>query len=458
MKSSLKPILLIATLAIVLATATATAAPTPPGDGIKTIDIPTGGHLMYGPLPGQLTPQAAVGRVLHVVSQHCGDRPEITNILKAQNGDILAAFFNITAKNQDGRKLTGLVIASAPKSGQAAAVLLYDNADRFATSLNPMFKRLQQEIAASPSALGPPSSSAPSSSAPSASSSGTSAHTLPVPTAPAAPLQPFRFPDGTGSIGLPAGWNVVFAQKADVLAKGPHGEALRFGMNVPIVDPRDPRSSALGPIRNGTGPGNFLAIPFGIDGATAFKEFNAQMAIKNRKPPNALNIGTVQQVPTSGGGRIFFFSGDTDTHDGQGPVTFIAQVVMTERMALGGWSMIIYQVNIPKQIYPQEANTIAHIFPSYNVNEAQMLGIIRTEIDETNRITENFINWSNKLTENTDRSTAGFSDFLREQSVIRSTETGKHYRADDPAAQWLIDSGRFEAVPVSQYIKGIDFD
>ena len=450
MKATIKTIFFFVCFAILLSFATAMASPV--GDGIKTVDVPSGGHIMFGPLPGQITPQAAIGKVLHVVSQHCGDRPQITNILKANNGDILAAFFTVTAKNQDGHKLTGLVIASAPKSGQAAAVLLYDDSDRFASSLNPMFKRLQQEISASPSALGPPSSSSPSAS-PSSSSSA-----LPAPTAPAAPLQTYRFPDGTGSIGLPAGWNVVFARKADILAKGPKGEVLRFGLNVPIVDPRDPRSSALGPIRNGTGPGNFLAIPFGIDGATAFKEFSAQMAIKNRKPPNTLNIGTVQQVPTTGGGRIFFISGDVDTHEGQGPVTFISQVVMSAQMSLGSWSMTIYQVNIPKQLYPQEANTIAHIYPSYNVNEVQMLGIIKTEIDETNRITENFINWSNKLTENSDRTTAGFSDFLREQTVIKSTETGKHYRADDPAAQWLINSGRFEPVPVSQYIKGIDFD
>jgi hypothetical protein len=451
MKATVKTIFLFACSVILLACATVTASPA--GDGIKTVDVPTGGHIMFGPLAGQLTPQAAIGKVLHVISQHCGDRPQITNIFKASNGDILAAFFNVTAKNQDGHKLAGLVIASAPKSGQAAAVLLYDDSDRFASSLNPMFKRLQQEISASPSALGPPTSSSSQSASPSGSASS-----LPAPTAPAAPLQTYRFPDGTGSIGLPAGWSVAFAQKADILAKGPSGEVLRFGLAMSIVDPRDPRSSALGPIRNGTGPGNFLAIPFGIDGATAFKEFSAQMAIKNRKPSNTLNIGNIQQVPTTGGGRIFLISGDVDTHDGQGPVYFVARVVMSAQLALGGWEMTIYQVNIPKQLYPQEANTIAHIYPSYNVNVGVMLGIIKTEIDEVNRITENFINWSNKLTESSDRTTAGFSDFLREQTVIRSTETGKHYRADDPAAQWLINSGRFEPVPLSQYIKGIDFD
>jgi hypothetical protein len=448
-----KRIFLCASITILLACAAGMASPG--GDGIKTVDVPGGGHIMYGPLPGQLTPEAAIGKVLHVVSQHCGDRPQITNIFKAGNGVILAALFDVVAKNQDGHKLTGLVIASAPKSGQAAAVLLYDDSDRFPSSLNPMFKRLQQDISASPSALGPPASS----SSPSGSSSG-SASSLPAPTAPAAPLQTYRFPDGTGSIGLPAGWNVTFAQKADILAKGPSGESLRFGLNVPIADPRDPRSSALGPMRNGTGPGNFLAIPFGLDAATSFKAFTDQLAIKNRKPPNALNIGKIQQVPTTDGGRIFLISGDVDTHDGQGPVLFISRVIMSAQMALGSWSMTIYQVDVPKQLYPQEANTIAHIYSSYNVNVGAMLGIIHEEMREVEQITNNFIDWSNKQMESSDRSTAGFSDFLRENTVLRDTETGSHGRTSDDDAQWLMRTfpGRFEAVPVSQYIKGIDFD
>ena len=168
-------------------------------------------------------------------------------------------------------------------------------------------------------------------------------------------------------------------------------------MNVPIVDPRDPRGSALGPIRNGTGPGNFLAIPFGLDAATSFKAFNDQMAIKNRKPASILNIGKIQQVPTTDGGRIFLISGDVDTHDGQGPVLFISRVIMSTQMALGSWSMTIYQVNVPKQVYPQEANTIAHIYSSYNVNVGAMLGIIHEEMRQVEQITNNFIDWSNKL-------------------------------------------------------------
>jgi len=453
MKAICKKIFLCASFTILLAAANVMARPG--GDGIRNIDVPGSGHIMFGPLEGQLTPQAAIGKVLHVVGQHCGDRPQITSILKANNGDILAAFFTVTAKNQDGHHLAGLVIASAPKGSPAGAVLLYDDADRFPSSLNPLFQRLKQELAAPSSSPGSSSASSSRSALPSPSGSSSS---LPAPTAPAAPLQTFRFPDGTGSIGLPAGWNVTAAQKADILAKGPNGEVLRFGMFVSIVDPRNPQSRALGPVSNGTGPGAFLAIPFGIDGAAAFKAATAQLAIKNRKHPADINIGKVQQVPTSGGGRIFLFSGDVDSHDGQGPVLFISRVVMSASMAVGTWSMTIYQVNVPKPLYPQEANTIAHIFSSYNVNVGAMMGIIHEEMREVQQITNDFIDWSNKLTESGDRMTAGFSDFLREQTVVRDTQNhDAHIRTNDYAAQLLIDSGRFERVPVSEYIKGIDF-
>jgi hypothetical protein len=51
------------------------------------------------------------------------------------------------------------------------------------------------------------------------------------------------------------------------------------------------------------------------------------------------------------------------------------------------------------------------------------------------------------------------SDFLRNQTVIVDTETGGHARTSDELADMLMraNPNRFEAVPTSQYIKGIDY-
>ena len=80
------------------------------------------------------------------------------------------------------------------------------------------------------------------------------------------PLQTTVFPDGTGEIRLPAGWQVQKAQMGDVSASGPHGEKLRFGWTIPVVGQS-----------RGAPPGNLVAIPWGTDPASAFKAVMSQL-------------------------------------------------------------------------------------------------------------------------------------------------------------------------------------
>ena len=79
-------------------------------------------------------------------------------------------------------------------------------------------------------------------------------------------MQTTVFPDGTGEIRLPAGWQVQKAQMGDVSASGPRGEKLRFSWTIPV----------MGNSR-GTAPGNFVAIPWGTDPASAFKAVMSQL-------------------------------------------------------------------------------------------------------------------------------------------------------------------------------------
>ncbi len=64
-----------------------------------------------------------------------------------------------------------------------------------------------------------------------------------------------------------------------------------------------------------------------------------------------------------------------------------------------------------------------------------------------------------RYTDMGDHLTAGMSDFLRGQTVIRDTETGGHARASDELADMRMQANPngLEAVPTSQYIKGIDY-
>jgi len=61
--------------------------------------------------------------------------------------------------------------------------------------------------------------------------------------------------------------------------------------------------------------------------------------------------------------------------------------------------------------------------------------------------------------DDSNRSTAAWSDYLRDETVVVDTHTGAHARTSDDLAGMLIDANpnRFEAVSQSGYIKGIDY-
>jgi hypothetical protein len=58
-----------------------------------------------------------------------------------------------------------------------------------------------------------------------------------------------------------------------------------------------------------------------------------------------------------------------------------------------------------------------------------------------------------------DRMTAAFFDVVRGQTVLLDTETGSHARTSDELADMLLraNPNRFEVVPTSEYIQGIDY-
>ena len=80
------------------------------------------------------------------VTSLCGDRPQLGKLDKNTTGEILAGFFTVTGKSLDGKPMKGLAIVYAPKTGTAGGAVLLDDADRFQTTLNPMFTMLKQAL------------------------------------------------------------------------------------------------------------------------------------------------------------------------------------------------------------------------------------------------------------------------------------------------------------------------
>ena len=461
--------------------------------GVKTIDNPGGGRIFLGVLAGQPTPQQAMGKTLHRLSVYCGDRPKLGRLVQSKTGELLAAFFTVTGKNQDGKPMAGLALVYAPKSGSAGGAVLMDNAERFPSTVNSMFARLKQQLgkgpagaslatasaggsaasksgasgsvasgsAASGSATSAPTASGSTASGSTASGSTASGSTAsgstasgsapsgssaPPPAEPPQPLQPDVFQDGTGVIGLPAGWNAQPAHMGDVSATGPHGEKLRFGLTIPVMG------------NSARATGQFVAIPYGTDPATAYKSAMTQMGAKVGKQAPEINVTKVQDIPMQGGKNSFLY-GDLDAHDGQGKQFLVVQMITTTPQQMGAWQMTLFQVSGPEQTMAAERATIGAIYSSYSRDSKRVGDIANAQIAQGIAQTNQFVATVGQYTDNSDRMTAGMSDMLREQTVVVDNNTGGHARTSDQLAGMLIDANpnRFQAVPTSDYISGIDY-
>jgi hypothetical protein len=431
--------------------------------GVRTIDNPDGGRIYLGAMAGQLTPQDALGKTLHRVSILYGDHPQLGRLVQNSSGEILAGFFTVTAKKQDGKPMAGLALVYAPKSGSANGAVLIDNVDRFPSTVNSMFARLKQELGKAPatSAAAQTSAGVSTTSAKTATSAKATAPpkaAAPAKAAPAQPLQRVVFPDGTGVIGLPAGWQMLKANMGDVTASGPHGEKLRFGWTIPVIDPTNPQSRTLMGNSRGAAPGNFVAIPYGTDPANAFKAAFTQLARKAGKQPPDIAISKVQDIPMQGGKNSFFY-GDMDFHDGKGKQYLVGQMVNTMPLQLGTWQMTLWVLYGPEQAMGEEGSTIAAIFPSWSRDNKRVNAMANAEMQRTIAETNQFMHTVDQYIDDSNRSTQGMSDMLREETVIVDTRTGEHARTSDALAGALIDANpnRLQAVSQSGYIKGIDY-
>ncbi len=429
---------------------------------LTMVKAPGGGQISYGPLSGQMTPEAAMGNVLHRVSVYCGDRPVMGKLVQGDSGDILEVFFTVTGKKQDGKPMAGLAIVSAPKNDIARVAVLSDYADTFPTTVNSMFALLKQKMGNTPApppaanSQSTPSGTTSAAAAPASKPKSSSTAAAPVKAGPAQPLVLNRFPDGSGAIGLPAGWTVVHAQKGDVGAAGPRGETLRFGWTIPVIDPNNPASKTL--MGRGGAPPNFVAIPFGTDPTNAFKSGMTQLAQKAKKQPPVVNIKTVQEIPLQGG-KNYMLYGDIDVNDGKGAQSMVLQIICSPPEPMGTWQMTWHQFMAPEQVMAEEAATVGAIISSYSADPNRINTIVNQQIQVGIQVTNNALAMVQQYTDSSNQMTQGMSDFLRGQSVVVDTQTGEHARTSDQLSDALVQANpnRYQTLSTGQYIKGIDY-
>ena len=153
--------------------------------------------------------------------------------------------------------------------------------------------------------------------------------------------------------------------------------------------------------------------------------------------------------------------GDVDRHDGSGTQSTITEIIMSvpDPKTLGSYQMKVFAITASSQVMQQDAATIAEIFPNYSLNTKSVNAVAIQGIQEIIVQQRASTAYFNQQMASTDLMSQGMSDLLRGESVFTDSDTGMRYRGPDDLASALQNANpnRFQTVPLSQYIQGVDY-
>ncbi len=436
---------------------------------LRNMTGPQGGNMVFGTVDGANTPPAAMGKVLKILHDKYGDRPQVGRVFRVHGTESDAVFFTLTRHSPPTLKITGmLLVSSAP--GHVEAALLTDEASHFGTSINPMLQALFQNWSPGGKAL---VSSGPGGNRPSTESA----------SAPAAPLRPYRLQDGSAMVMLAEGWTVSpQSGGGTILAQGPRGEMLAVGFPYLAYDSNNPRTAqmrnfAMSPAGRNTSYARNLYAPYGADLGRTFTDLNAQA--HRVGGPSVGDVQVEQSQPVRGGGQAHcsILSGHSAASQGQQALQFEGTFCQSQPDASGGFMNLANLAFVPAEHAAAEHATLLAMLASFQVNQsivnAQAAALAAPTIeaihqigrDVTARIAESDREMADRRSsfdphnDAMDRSSQGFSNYMLDKSVILDNQNNAHGTAWNSTAQALVESDpkRFEYVDTPGYWKGIDY-
>ncbi len=427
-------------------------------DALTVIDNPGGGQIVYGTLPGESSFGGGLATMLKSVHGHFGDRPQVGKFFQARGSDSVAAFFTLTAKNQGGKPIAGLVIVSMPQGSQPAAAVLYDEAARFPRSGPSMLLKLNEawQSAARKAA---------------SMSRGPAA----TPTARQTTAEPLRMAtagDRSASIGLPPGWQLTSVIGGQLVASGPNGEAIHLGlMYQQIQDPRARRNPWMASPRGGTRP---LVCAYGGDLFSSYVDLTNQVRQNRHLPAATFRLTSSQNLPpTQFEQRVIQAMYEVDLHDGKGQRKGSVRVGAMATRGLPTWAMTVSGSNAPVAVAEAENPTILAMIRSYSQDAKVIAGETKAVIDNIRAIgraaqaraqAQSAANEAHNRAfdahmDDIDRHSKSFQNYLLDRSQVQ--DSGLHARGtlSNPSADALVraDPNRYKILSTQDFLKGVDY-
>jgi hypothetical protein len=428
--------------------------------GLKTINPPQGGKIVYGQVEGQTTEAGAMGAVLRSLHNSLGERPQVGKLFQVRGTESVAAFFSVSRKTQGGGQVAGMIIVAKAATDHVEAALVSDDAARFPKTLGPMMKTLFGVW-----------------------------HPLAVPHAggasgPAAPLRPVTLSDNSASLGLPDGWKLVPRMSAmgTAVAEGPHDEEAQLGLTFLAGDTNNPRvQQTMQAVRAGRLHGTVYEkgtyYPYGGDMGKAYVYLMQDLFRHLGGQPATYNLTTVSPVQAPPPQRCVHIAGTVKAEGKEtrelngvycaGPPTPVA----------GNWMSEAFVTVAPVSVAAGERATLGAILQSFKQNagviDAQAGKIAAPAIIEIHAIGQAAANQAaaahqrNDIQNSSvyqhwdsmDKRSQEFENYQLGYTVIADTQNNAHGTFWNADADALVKSNpdRFEYVSAPNYWKGIDY-
>jgi len=458
-------------------------APTP----LTTLDGPQGGKIVFGTVDGASTQAEAMSKVLRIVHNNCGDKPQIGKVFQFKGTHTEGVFFTVTNHALGNTPVAGLVISAASGPHQVEAALVSDKASRFGQTVNPMLQQLF-------GVWHPGGQAASSSSAfrgKTAPSGGGTA------TAGPAQLHTVTLPDRSASVGVPDGWNVPEGGGGGSMGvMGPHGEMVFLNLVRGGIDQNDPQLRSLA--RYGSLPNTqgHIVSPFNVDLTRAYPEIIKQFRHLNGKDtPVNLQNSHVERVATPRGEQCVHVTGNIVGDDNHG--TNESNIVLCfGDYQQGNYGVHVYQSLIPVELADRERATAGAIMASFQVNQGVVqrqanamaapgiaaihaIGAAAAAQMKSAEAAHDIQNASERARQNsytTHYSNTGdgqltqggvnqsFANYLLDQTVVQGNDIDGsgavgHATVWNATADALVkhDPNRYEIVDTPNYWKGVDY-
>jgi hypothetical protein len=412
--------------------------------GMRSIDDAGGGRILIGGL-GSVASGDTFRAGLRRIGAYFSHTMRLASVVRSNDGRITMTAFDARLS---GVPVGGVALTSYG-SGASRVAVVFDLSQRLPRTLGGLFTHLQS--------LPPPAASQRSAGSSPQRSSGASlqAQIAAVPTVQRTSN------DGTVSVRLPADWQIKQFAEGSVVADGPDGAEVVEGLSFPMVDPRGP-----------TGMG--IRVPYDSDPARSYQTVFRALAQMSGQP--ATQFVSIHEKPVAAPAGINAAE-VTGTSRQHGKVLRFDEFVgVGQQGPAGGWQVSVSGVVAPDDRFEIDEPAMGALFESYRLDngrrQAQVQASIaagwaasRAGIAHMNAVTaadqatvDASMQSARAVQDGIDRSTAGFVRYLNDSDVVAHA-SGAHLSVDAGTAQALttFDPQHFRSVPVTQYVKGVDY-